>query len=139
VRSTTFRFHLQRGEPDHPGRCEIPLPERDWQDWVMSGAEGKGPLVVDLSGMIVGSTDELWDQLAQPCGLPPWFGRNLDAWVDTLRGGVSETLDSILMLVIAVQPLGLFAPGNKRGETFTAMCDDSGRVKVERFGPIEDQ
>jgi RNAse (barnase) inhibitor barstar len=89
------------------------------------------PLVVDLSGTVIGSTDELWDRLAPPCALPPWFGRNLDAWVDALRGGISETLDSHSPLVIRVQPLGLFASDNERGQTFIARCRESGRAKVE--------
>ena len=64
------------------------------------------PLVVDLSAQVIESTDELWDLLAVPCGLPTWFGRNLDAWVDTLRGGISEVIDEHPVLIIRVRPPG---------------------------------
>ena len=87
-------------------------------------------LVVDLSNTIIDSTDDLWDHLAEPCGLPSWFGRNLDAWTDTLRGGISSTLDSYPMLVIRAQPLGLFSPGNERGAVFVEICEQSGRARV---------
>jgi len=83
---------------------------------------------------VIESTDELWDRLAAPCGLPSWFGRNLDAWKDTLSGGISLVLDSYPVLVIKVQPLGLSAPGNERGQTFTAICRESGRAQVEGLG-----
>ena len=85
--------------------------------------------------MIIESTDELWNQLMKPCGLPLWFGRNLNAWEDTLSGGISETLDSRSALVIRVRPVGVFAPGSERGRTFIDICQRSGRAQVELVNP----
>ncbi|MEU6285701.1 barstar family protein, partial [Streptomyces sp. NPDC047028] len=25
-------------------------------------------------------SNDFWDAVSEPCGLPGWFGRNLDAW-----------------------------------------------------------
>jgi hypothetical protein len=59
--------------------------------------------VVDLSGRVIDSWNELWDALQKPCGLPTRFGRNLDAWNDTLgEGGISEVLDAHPALLIRV-------------------------------------
>jgi hypothetical protein len=125
---------VRRACPRTPGRWDGAFRPVGWQDWVMSD---ENSLIVDLSRRVVESTDELWDQLAQPCGLPSWFGRNLDAWDDTLKGGVSARIDSFPMLVIKVQPLGLFAPDNDRGRTFSIICEESERAKVERIGPTD--
>ena len=89
------------------------------------------PLVVDLSAQVIESTDQLWDLLAVPCGLPTWFGRNLDAWVDTLRGGISEVIDRHPVLIIRVRPLGLFSPDSERGRAVIEIADESGRARVE--------
>ncbi|MFF2041474.1 barstar family protein [Kitasatospora sp. NPDC058170] len=70
-------------------------------------------LVVDLRGRPVGSLDDFWDAVTGPCGLPTWFGRNLDAWADTIGSrGISEVIDSHDLLVVHVDGRGLFA-GNR--------------------------
>ncbi|MFG3054814.1 barstar family protein [Kitasatospora sp. NPDC048239] len=67
-------------------------------------------LVVDLRGRPVESLDDFWDAVAGPCGLPTWFGRNLDAWADTIGArGISEVIDSHELLVVHVDERGLFA------------------------------
>lgn len=69
-----------------------------------------GDLVVDLRGVRIETMDDFWDAVAGPCGLPRWFGRNLDAWSDTIHaGGISEVIDSHERLIIHVDRLGLFA------------------------------
>lgn len=88
-------------------------------------------LTVDLTDTVIESTDDLWDRLARPCGLPAWFGRNLDAWEETIRGNVSEILDSHSMVVIRARGRGLFAPDNDRGKLFRQICEESGRARVE--------
>ncbi|PWE10936.1 hypothetical protein DD630_33160 [Streptomyces sp. BSE7F] len=42
-------------------------------------------LVVDLRGRLIETLDDIWDAVSEPCGLPEWFGRNLDAWSDTIE------------------------------------------------------
>jgi Barstar (barnase inhibitor) len=52
-------------------------------------------LVVDLRGRSIETIDDFWDAIAGPAGLPSWFGRNIEAWRDTIYvGGISEVLDS---------------------------------------------
>ncbi|MFF3614826.1 barstar family protein [Streptomyces sp. NPDC002580] len=47
------------------------------------------------------------------CGLPEWFGRNLDAWADTIRTrGISEVIDRHDVLVIHGDKGGVFASRN---------------------------
>lgn len=41
-------------------------------------------LVVDLRGKAIDTLDDFWDAVTQPCGLPEWFGRNSEAWRDTI-------------------------------------------------------
>ncbi|WP_431034576.1 barstar family protein [Streptomyces sp. P6-2-1] len=67
-------------------------------------------LVVDLRGQVVASLDDFWDAVREPCGLPTWFGRNLDAWADTIDArGISEVIDRHDTLTVHVDRRGLFA------------------------------
>ncbi len=96
------------------------------------GVQDGEQLVLDLSGRVIGSWDELWDALQEPCGLPTWFGRNLDAWNDTLgEGGISETLDAHPTLLIRVAAEGLFAPESPDGRQFVETTRHSGHGRVE--------
>ncbi|GAA1358385.1 barstar family protein [Streptomyces beijiangensis] len=73
-------------------------------------------LVVDLRPLPLVSLNDFWDAVAEPCGLPDWFGRNLDAWFDTIgTRGISEVIDAYEILVVRATPTGLFAPGNEDG------------------------
>ncbi|MFD0059000.1 barstar family protein [Streptomyces sp. NPDC127168] len=66
-------------------------------------------LVVDLRGRLIETLDDFWDAVSEPCGLPEWFGRNLDAWSDTIETrGVSEVIDSHDALIVHVDQRGLF-------------------------------
>ena len=93
-------------------------------------SEGE-PLEVDLRDLSLATLDDLWDAIHHRCGLPDWFGRNLDTWNDTLRGGISNLLDSHPFLVIQVEGEGLFAPDNPRGQAFREVTDASGEGRVE--------
>ena len=44
------------------------------------GRDDHPALIVDLTGCGIETWQDLWDSLVEPCGLPNWFGRNLNAW-----------------------------------------------------------
>lgn len=90
------------------------------------------PLVVDLRPSLIEDWPQLWSALADPCGLPKWFGRNLDAWWDTIGGGISEVLDDHPFLIIRVRSDGLFAPGAD-GERFIRITNDRDHASVQVF------
>jgi hypothetical protein len=90
------------------------------------GRQDGDELIVDLRGSSIESWPQLWDALADPCGLLPWFGRNLDAWWDTIQTGrISTVLDEHSFLTVLLNDVGLFALGED-GERFvqtTNECD----------------
>ena len=89
------------------------------------------PLVVDLRDRTIDSWDQLWDALAEPCGLPEWFGRNLNAWNDTLgTGAISSRLDAHPFLIVRVLGKGFFAAGAE-GEAFVDVTARTGEGRVE--------
>lgn len=70
-------------------------------------------LVVDLRGQSIETLDGFWDAVAEPCGLPEWFGRNTAAWRDTIQTrGISKVIDSYDVLVVHVDKQGFFAARN---------------------------
>ncbi|XVU21714.1 barstar family protein [Actinoplanes sp. CA-054009] len=76
-------------------------------------------LVIDLRGRALATLDDFWDAVAGPAGLPDWFGRNLDAWIDTIQhGGISEVLDSHDRLVVHVDRAGYFARDDREVRQF---------------------
>lgn len=42
-----------------------------------------GELIIDLPSRLIETLNDFWDAVFEPCGLPEWFGRNLDAWSGT--------------------------------------------------------
>jgi hypothetical protein len=89
------------------------------------------PLVVDLRERGINSADELWDALADPCGLPDWFGRNLNAWNDTLGvGAISAVLDAHPYLIVRVCRRGFFASGAD-GAAFVEVTANTGQGRVD--------
>jgi hypothetical protein len=71
-------------------------------------------LVVDLRGQSIETLDDFWDAVTEPCGLPEWFGRNTDAWRDTIQTrGISEVIDRYDVLVVHVDKQGVFAARNR--------------------------
>ncbi|MEV8530254.1 barstar family protein [Streptomyces sp. NPDC052000] len=69
----------------------------------------KSELIVDLRGQAIETLIDFWDAVSEPCGLPAWFGRNLDAWSDTIETrGISEVIDSHDILIVHVDKQGLF-------------------------------
>jgi len=90
------------------------------------------PLLVDLRNQTIDTWDELWDAITEPCGLPEWFGRNLNAWNDTLcAGAISTILDAHPYLIIRVLGRGFFAPGAEGGATFVEVTARTGEGRVE--------
>ncbi len=94
------------------------------------GKQDGAPLVVDLTDQSFQTLSELWAALIEPCGLPPWFGCNLDAWHDALYGGISPILDEHPVLVINVSSAGIFAPGNRDGQAFIDVTNGTGCAEV---------
>lgn len=71
-------------------------------------------LEVDLRGRPIETLDDFWDAVAEPCGLPEWFGRNTEAWRDTIQTrGISDVIDSYDVLVVHVDKRGVFAARNR--------------------------
>ncbi|MER5600165.1 barstar family protein [Streptomyces sp. NPDC002265] len=71
-------------------------------------------LVVDLRGLSIETLDDFWDAVTQPCGLPEWFGRNTQAWRDTIQTrGISEVVDNHDVLVVHVDKHGLLAASSR--------------------------
>ncbi|MEV4639104.1 barstar family protein [Actinoplanes sp. NPDC049548] len=78
-------------------------------------------LVVDVRGRRIETLDDFWDAVAEPCGLPAWFGRNLEAWRDTIQGrGISEVIDRHDALVVHVDRAGLFARADREARALRA-------------------
>ncbi len=71
-------------------------------------------LVVDLRGNRIETLADFWDAVTGPCGLPPWFGRNVEAWRNTIQDrGISEVVDAHDVLTIHVDRTGFFASGSR--------------------------
>lgn len=95
------------------------------------GRQEGEPLVVDLRSTLIEDWPQLWTLLAARCGLPVWFGRNLDAWWDTIQtGAISEAVDDHPFLIIRVRSNGLFAPGAE-GERFIRTTNDCDYASAE--------
>lgn len=89
-------------------------------------------LVVDLSTVVVATEEAFWTLIAAPLGLPPWFGRNLNAWIDTIEGGnISDVVDDHGEILIRVRRRGLFEPANERGRLIVAVTEDDTRARFE--------
>lgn len=88
-------------------------------------------LVVDLGDRNVRTIDEFWDALSEPLALPDWFGRNFNAWNDTLYGGISKVLDDHPLVVIRVSGTGLFDPANIDGSDLAALTAASGAACID--------
>ncbi|MEU8567140.1 barstar family protein [Streptomyces pathocidini] len=87
--------------------------------------------MVDLRGRNLATRDDFWDAVAGPCGLPEWFGRNLDAWWDALSGGVSPLLDAHRGLVVRADARGLFAPGNADGARLARVFAEAAHARLD--------
>jgi barstar (barnase inhibitor) len=93
-------------------------------------------LVVDLSDRTIESSPELWDALMAPCGLPDWFGRNLNAWRDTIdTGGISSKIDRHSKLIVRVAATGMFAPSDPAGVAFAEVTNGSDYAALEVARP----
>ncbi|MEV7215398.1 barstar family protein [Kitasatospora cineracea] len=86
-------------------------------------------LVVDLRGRRIETLDDFWDAVAEPCGLPDWFGRNLDAWADTIHTrGISEVIDRHALLSVHVDRQGLFGGDRQDGQALARAFDGEQNV-----------
>ncbi|WP_328537710.1 barstar family protein [Streptomyces sp. NBC_00344] len=89
-------------------------------------------LVVDLRTLPLVTLDDFWDAVSGPCGLPDWFGRNLDAWWDTIEGrGVSDTVDAHELLVVRATAAGLFTPGDPDGARLSVMFAEASHARLD--------
>ncbi|MFJ6479547.1 MULTISPECIES: barstar family protein [unclassified Streptomyces] len=81
-------------------------------------------LMIDLRGRQIETLDDFWDAVTEPCGLPEWFGRNLDAWSDTIEtGGISDVIDSHDVLVVHVDQNGLFEGTRREAQVLADIFD----------------
>ncbi|MFH8491998.1 barstar family protein [Streptomyces longisporoflavus] len=88
-------------------------------------------LLVDLRGRTIETLDDFWDAVAEPCGLPAWFGRNLDAWSDTIQArGISDVIDSHEVLAVHVDQQGLFSGDQRDGQALTRIFDGEQNLLV---------
>lgn len=84
----------------------------------------KSELIVDLRGQVIETLDDFWDAVIGPCGLPAWFGRNLDAWSDTIETrGISEVIDSHDILIVRVDKQGLFHGHRQEADALAGIFD----------------
>ncbi|MFK3733916.1 barstar family protein [Streptomyces sp. NPDC088090] len=81
-------------------------------------------LIVDLRGRLIETLNDFWDAVSEPCGLPEWFGRNLDAWSDTIEArGISEVIDSHDVLIVHVDQRGLFEGHQQEADVLAGIFD----------------
>ncbi|MEH0652187.1 barstar family protein [Streptomyces scabiei] len=92
-------------------------------------------LIVDLRGRLIETLDDFWDAVSEPCGLPEWFGRNLEAWSDTIETrGISEVIDSHDILIVHVDRQGLF-DGHRPEANVLADIFDGEQNRLVAHGP----
>ncbi|WP_066938385.1 barstar family protein [Streptomyces sp. NBRC 110611] len=92
-------------------------------------------LTVDLRGRRIETLDDFWDAVTEPCGLPEWFGRNLDAWSDTIHTrGISEEIDRHDILVVHVEHRGLFDKNHHEGQILADIFDGDQNQLVVHVG-----
>lgn len=95
--------------------------------WAWAGypaAMADSELVVDLRGRPIRTLADFWDAVAEPCGLPARFGRNLDAWSDTIHArGISEVIDRHDTLVVHVDQRGLFEGSRCEAQALADLFD----------------
>ncbi|MFI8770529.1 barstar family protein [Streptomyces sp. R-07] len=91
-------------------------------------------LIIDLRGRLIETLDDFWDAVSEPCGLPEWFGRNLDAWSDTIQTrGISEVIDMYDILIVHVDQLGLFNGHRQEANILAGIFDgEQNRLVVHR-------
>jgi hypothetical protein len=104
-------------------------------------------LVVDLRGNKIETLDDFWDAVSEPCGLPVWFGRNVDAWRDTIQvRGISDLIDRHDTVVVHVDRSGLFASKNREaralrrafaGRRSRLVVHDPRRRSADCQGPVD--
>ena len=95
------------------------------------GVQEGEELDVDLRSLTIDTWDDLWDALSERCGLPTWFGRNLNAWWDTIEAGaIADRIDAHPSMVVRLDRVGFFAPGNEGGEAFIEVTNECTYARV---------
>lgn len=79
-------------------------------------------LTVDLRGQRIETLDDFWDAVVGPCGLPVWFGRNLDAWLDTIEAR-ADVIDGSEVLTVHVDRQGLFTGSCREAQVLAETFD----------------
>ncbi|MGW0692552.1 barstar family protein [Streptomyces sp. NPDC002738] len=81
-------------------------------------------LIVDLRGRLIETLNDFWDAVTEPCGLPEWFVRNLNAWSDTIETrGISEVIDSHDVLIVHADQRGLFEGNRHEAQVLADIFD----------------
>ncbi|MFC8953734.1 barstar family protein [Streptomyces sp. NPDC057101] len=81
-------------------------------------------LIVDLRGRLIETLNDFWDAVSEPCGLPEWLARNLDAWSDTIETrGISEVIDSHDVLIVHFDQRGLFDGHRQEADVLAGIFD----------------
>lgn len=94
-------------------------------------------LVVDLRGRLIETLNDFWDAVSEPCGLPEWFGRNLDAWSDTIEArGISEVIDSRDVLIVHVDQQGLFERNRSEAHVLADIFDGEQNQLIRGDSPV---
>ncbi|MFD6742375.1 barstar family protein, partial [Streptomyces anthocyanicus] len=107
-----------------------------WTDYsVVMAKRIESELVVDLQGRPIETLDDFWDAVAEPCGLPEWFGRNTEAWRDTIQTrGISEVVDNYDVLVVHVDKRGVFAARDREARALrSAFSGKQSRLVVHEL------
>ena len=96
-------------------------------------------LVVDLRGIEIETLGDFWDAVAGPCGLPDWFGRNVEAWRDTIQErGISDLVDRHDAVVVHVDRAGLFSRTDREARALReAFAGRRSRLVVHPLSPGE--
>jgi hypothetical protein len=85
------------------------------------GRDVVNDLVVDLRGMKIETLEDFWDAVSHPCGLPVWFGRNVEAWRDAIQvRGISDLIDRHDAVVVHVDRAGIFSGRNREARAWRA-------------------
>ncbi|MBG0569198.1 barstar family protein [Actinoplanes sp. NEAU-A11] len=68
-----------------------------------------------MRGKPIETIDDFWEAVSDPCGLPPRFGRNVEAWLDTIqRRAISGVIDHHDALIVHVDRAGFFSRSDRK-------------------------
>ena len=84
--------------------------------------------------------DDFWDAVSVFCGLPAWFGRNIEAWRDTITvRGISDLIDRHDAVVVHVDRAGLFSRKDREARALRGtFAGRRSRLVVHEPAPLAD-